>query len=198
MKRILITGVNSFVGNAVKKHLENSPEHYAVTAMSLRGDSWRERDLSSFDCVYHVAGLAHSDTGRLTEEEKARYYAVNRDLTASLAQKAKAEGVGQFIFMSSAIVYGDSAPIGKEKLIDRDTPCAPANAYGDSKLQAENKLLQLADESFRVVILRCPMIYGKGGKGNFPVLEKLALSLPLFPKVENTRSMSAILRNLSV
>ena len=189
MKRILITGVNSFVGNAVKKHLENSPERYAVTAMSLRGDSWRERDLSSFDCVYHVAGLAHSDTGRLTEEEKARYYAVNRDLTASLAQKAKAEGVGQFIFMSSAIVYGDSAPIGKEKLIDRDTPCAPANAYGDSKLQAENKLLQLADESFRVVILRCPMIYGKGGKGNFPALEKLALSLPLFPKVENTRSM---------
>ncbi len=189
MKKILITAANSFVGNAVKKHLENSSERYAVTAISLRDGSWRERDLSGFDCVYHVAGLAHSDIGKLTEKEKALYYAVNTDLTEQVALKAKAEGVGQFIFMSSAIVYGDSAPIGREKLIDRHTPCAPANCYGDSKLQAERRLLPLADARFRVVILRCPMIYGRGGKGNFPVLEKLALKLPLFPKVENRRSM---------
>lgn len=189
MKKILITGANSFVGNAVKTHLERFPDRYSVTAMSLRDGSWKEKDLSGYDCIYHVAGLAHSDVGNVTDEVKARYYAVNTELTAEIAEKAKAEGVGQFIFMSSAIVYGDSAPIGKDKMIGRDTPCAPANFYGDSKLQAENRLRELSGDGFKVVILRCPMIYGKGGKGNFPVLENLALKLPFFPKTENRRSM---------
>lgn len=189
MKRILITGASSFVGNAVRKHLEKNPGQYDVTAMSMRDGAWREKDLSGYDCIYHVAGLAHSDTGKATEEEKEQYYAVNTELTAEIAEKAKAEGVGQFIFMSSAIVYGDSAPVGKEKLIDRNTPCSPANFYGDSKVQAEKRLQRLADDSFKVVILRCPMIYGRGGKGNFPVLEALAKKLPVFPKVENKRSM---------
>ena len=189
MKNILITGEKSFVGNSIRDHLEKYPEKYTVTAISLRDGSWRDKDFSGFDCVYHVAGLAHSDTGAVTDEEKKKYYAVNTDLTAEIAQKAKTDGVKQFIFMSSAIVYGDSAPIGQEKMIRRDTPASPANFYGDSKLQAEIKLQQLADDAFKVIILRCPMIYGKGGKGNFPVLEKLALKLPLFPKVENKRSM---------
>ena len=91
--------------------------------------------------------------------------------------------------MSSAIVYGDSAPIGKPKRITRDTPVAPANFYGDSKVQAENGLLKLADESFHVVILRPPMIYGKGSKGNYPQLSKFAQKLPLFPYIKNERSM---------
>lgn len=91
--------------------------------------------------------------------------------------------------MSSAIVYGESAPIGKTKVITKDTPTAPANSYGDSKVQAEKGILALEDEAFCVVILRPPMIYGPGSKGNYPILSKLARKLPIFPVVNNQRSM---------
>ena len=64
----------------------------------------------------------------------------------------------------------------------------PANAYGDSKLQAEYRLKKLADESFRVVILRPPMIYGPGCKGNYPVLA-LRAAPAFLPRVDNERSM---------
>ena len=110
-------------------------------------------------------------------------------MTAETAKKAKADGVKQFIFMSSAIVYGDSAPIGKRKVITKDTPVSPANCYGDSKVQAENKIQPLNDETFKVVIVRPPMIYGKNSKGNYPVLSKLAKKMVVFPYVKNERSM---------
>jgi UDP-glucose 4-epimerase len=139
--------------------------------------------------VFHVAGIAHSDSGKISAEKEKLYYAVNTDLTVETAKKAKADRVKQFIFMSSAIVYGESAPIGKTKIITGDTPVSPANCYGDSKVQAENGISSLNDENFKVVILRPPMIYGKGSKGNYPLLSKLAGKMPLFPYVENTRSM---------
>ncbi|MBP3205437.1 MAG: NAD-dependent epimerase/dehydratase family protein [Oribacterium sp.] len=189
MKKILITGAGSFVGTSVQQHLEQWPEKYKVTAVGTKNGEWKELDFSQFDVVYHVAGLAHSDVGKVTEETKKKYYAVNCDLAIDVAKKAKAEGVKQFIFMSSAIVYGDSAPIGKEKMIGRKTPYSPANFYGDSKVQAEKGLLPLQDERFKVAILRCPMIYGKGSKGNFPILEKMAQKMSLFPRIENKRSM---------
>lgn len=189
MKKILITGADSFVGTSVQKHLEKWSNKYSVTAVGTKDGEWKEMDFSSFDTVYHVAGLAHSDVGNVTDEIKKKYYAVNCDLAIDVAKKAKAEGVKQFIFMSSAIVYGDSAPIGKEKIITRETPYSPANFYGDSKVQAEKGLRPLFSDSFKVVILRCPMIYGKEGKGNFPILEKMAKKMPLFPKVDNKRSM---------
>ena len=91
--------------------------------------------------------------------------------------------------MSSAIVYGESAPIGKSKVITKDTPVSPANCYGDSKVQAENGIRPLNDDAFKVVILRPPMIYGKGSKGNYPLLAKIALKTPIFPYVKNERSM---------
>ena len=189
MKKVLITGAGSFIGTTVQKYLGNWPEKYDVTVIDTIDGSWREHNFSSYDSVYHVAGIAHSDTGKVSEERKAFYYKINTDLAIEVAKKAKADGAKQFIFMSSAIVYGDSAPIGKEKIITRDTPYGPANFYGDSKVQAEKGILPLEDEVFKVVILRCPMIYGKGGKGNFPVLEKMAQKLPLFPKIKNSRSM---------
>lgn len=189
MKRILITGADSFVGSYVQHYLEKWPDKYSITTVDTKNGQWEEFDFSPFDVVYHVAGIAHSDTGKITEEIKTAYYAVNRDLAVNVSEKAKRAGIKQFIFMSSAIVYGDSAPIGQEKVINRDTVYCPANAYGDSKVQAEKGLLRLRSESFKIVILRCPMIYGKGSKGNFPALEKIAMKLPLFPKVENKRSM---------
>ena len=188
-KRVLVTGVNSYIGNAFRSYMEQYPEEAAVEGISVRNDVWKTLDFSGYDCVFDVAGIAHADTGHVSEEVKKRYYAVNCDLTVALAQKAKEEGVRQFIFMSSAIVYGDSAPIGFQRMITRDTPPAPADFYGDSKLQAEKGILPLADDHFKIAILRPPMIYGKGSKGNYPVLSKMAQKLPAFPKVENCRSM---------
>ena len=139
--------------------------------------------------VFHVAGLAHADVGNVSEEVKRKYYAVNTDLAIETCKKAKKDGVRQFVFMSSAIVYGDSAPYGKEKRITRDTEPQPANFYGDSKWQADKGVRELADENYTVTVLRPPMIYGKGSKGNYPTLAKMAKKLPVFPDVENERSM---------
>lgn len=188
MKRILITGINSYLGGRFRRYMEQFPE-YTTVSISMRDGSWRGEDFTGFDVVYHVAGLAHSDNGRISPEKAQKYYEINTELTKELAKKAKREGVKQFIFMSSAIVYGDSAPIGRRRRIDRSTVCTPANCYGDSKLQAELGLRRLEDENFRVVILRPPMIYGPGCKGNYPVLSLFAQRLPVFPYVDNERSM---------
>ena len=91
--------------------------------------------------------------------------------------------------MSSAIVYGASAPVGKKKVITAETEPSPANYYGESKLQAEKGITALESETFRTVILRPPMIYGKGCKGNYRSLEKFAGKLHFFPYVANERSM---------
>ena len=189
MKKILITGANSFIGTSFEKYVSQWPEQYRVDTVDMIDGSWREKSFAGYDTVYHVAGIAHSDVGHVTEERKAQYYKVNTDLTIETAKKAKKDGVKQFIFMSSAIVYGDSAPIGKSKRIDKDTPVAPANFYGDSKVKAEEGILALDDNSFRVCVLRPPMIYGPGSKGNYPMLARLAQKLPAFPAVENERSM---------
>lgn len=190
MKRILITGANSYIGMSFEKYInENFSSQFSVDTVDMIDGTWREKSFSGYDVVYHVAGIAHSDSGKISEEKSKLYYAVNTDLTIETAKKAKADGVKQFVFMSSAIVYGESAPIGKQKKITKDTPVAPANCYGDSKAQAENGLLPLCDESFKVVVLRPPMIYGKNSKGNYPVLSKMAKKLPIFPYVKNERSM---------
>lgn len=190
MKKILITGANSFVGKSFEEYLTSSfYNSYVVDTIDMVGNEWRSKQFGDYDVVFHVAGIAHSDVKKISEELISKYYSVNRDLTIEVATKAKQEGVGQFIFMSSSIVYGDSAPIGKDKHITKNTPEAPVNSYGDSKYQAEQGLQKLDSNSFRVVILRPPMIYGKGSKGNYPVLSRLAKRLVLFPKVNNCRSM---------
>ncbi len=190
MKRILITGAGSYIGGSFEQYLrEHFPDDYAVSAIDMIDGAWRKHDFSGYDVVFHVAGIAHADTGHVSDEQKALYYQINTELTRETAEKAKHDGVQQFIFMSSAIVYGDSAPIGRAKVIGSDTIPSPANFYGDSKLQAEHAILPLQDASYRVVILRPPMIYGKGSRGNYPVLSGLARKLPLFPYVRNQRSM---------
>lgn len=190
MKKILITGAGSYIGTSFENYINtNFPDKYTVDTVDMIGDEWKEKDFSPYDAVFHVAGIAHSDNGKISPEKEKLYYAVNTELTSATAEKAKSGGVRQFIFMSSAIVYGNSAPIGKTKIITADTPVSPANSYGDSKVQAEKRLKSLEDENFKVVILRPPMIYGKGSKGNYPLLAKLALKLPFFPRVQNERSM---------
>ena len=184
-KKILITGAESYIGTAVEEWLSKYPEQYHVETLDMRDKDWRNQDFSGYDVVYHVAGIAHSDVRSVSEEDKKLYYKVNTDLAVETAEKAKNEGVKQFIFMSSMIVYSGC----KEKIIYEDTKPRPLNFYGDSKWKADQKIQELADENFKTVVLRPPMIYGKGSKGNYPELAKLAAKLPVFPIVKNKRSM---------
>ncbi|WP_188205318.1 NAD-dependent epimerase/dehydratase family protein [Desemzia incerta] len=185
-KRILITGKNSYVGNQLADWLNKEPEKYTVVKESVRDGKWKEIDFSVFDVVVHVAGIAHQDTKKNQEE---LYYKINTDLTIDIATKAKVEGVKQFIFMSSMIVYGASSEIGESKVITKETKPDPVNFYGNSKLLAENGILPLQSEGFDIAILRPPMIYGKYSKGNYPILAKFAKISPIFPDIDNRRSM---------
>lgn len=189
MKRILITGQNSYIGTQVERFLKSYGDAYQIETLDMHGAAWLDYDFTGFDVVFHVAGIAHSDRGRISAEQKDAYDKVNFALTRDTAQKAKEAGVCQFIFMSSIIVYGESSRMGKDKRITRETKTAPANAYGMSKLNAETAIRQMCTEAFRVCIIRPPMIYGPGCKGNYPVLRKLALRLPIFPDIKNERSM---------
>ncbi len=184
MKRILITGKNSYVGNAFAEWVAKEPEEYHVDKISVRDDSWKQLDFSKYDTVLHVAGIAHVSTDPKMEE---KYYKVNRDLTIDLAKKAKEDQVKQFIFMSSIIVYGEN--IENAGVIKRDTIPQPSNFYGNSKLQAEEGIKPLESDTFNIAIIRPPMIYGKDSKGNYPKLAKLARMLPVFPDIDNQRSM---------
>ena len=190
MKKVLITGANSYIGVSFEKYVkERYGSELSIDTVDMIDGSWRQKDFSPYDIVYHVAGIAHADVGNVSDEVKAKYYAINTDLAIETAKKAKAEGVGQFVFMSSAIVYGDSAPYGKQKRITKDTEPSPANFYGDSKWQADKGVRELEAPGFTVTVLRPPMIYGKGSKGNYPTLASMAKKLPIFPDVQNERSM---------
>lgn len=184
MKRVLITGKNSYIGTSLENWLMREPDKYKVDTVDMKDGSWKEKDFSQFDVVFHVAGIAHVSSDPKMED---LYYKVNRDLTIETAEKAKAEGVKQFIFMSSIIVYGDSS--SSKRVIDRNTVPTPSNFYGNSKLQAEEGIKDLESDEFKIVVLRPPMIYGKGSKGNYPRLANMAKKIPVFPDIDNERSM---------
>src|SRR5690625_1508283 len=181
MKNILITGVNSYVGNSLADWLEQWPEKYHIVKISLRDGTWKEKDFSPYDVVVHVAGIVHQ---KETKKNEALYYKVNRDLTYDLAKKAKKEDIKQFIFLSTMSVYGL-----EKGVIDENTPLRSKTHYGKSKLDAEKLIQKLDDKKFRVAIIRPPMIYGKNCPGNYQRLRKLALMSPIFPKIDNKRSM---------
>jgi len=189
MKKVLITGANSYIGVSVERYLARWPENYAVDTVDMVDGSWREKDFRGYDAVLHVAGLVHQSKNHNAPGEAERYDRINHLLAVETARKAKNEGVGQFLFMSSASVYGLSAPVGKMVAITKDTPLNPTDNYGISKMRAEESLAQLRDENFRLAILRPPMIYGKGCKGNYRMMAKLAKVLPVFPLVRNQRSV---------
>lgn len=181
MINILITGNNSYIGNTFTTWMKQWEDNYRIEKTSVRGDSWRSENWTSYDAVLHVAGIAHNSSDSSLEE---LYYQVNRDLTTEVAKKAKDEGVSHFVNMSSIIVFGTN--ISK---IDFNTQPNPDNFYGDSKLQAEINLDKMADESFIISHIRPPMVYGAESKGNFPLLAKLANKTPIFPNYDNKRSM---------
>lgn len=200
---VLITGAGSYVGTNVENWLKKDGQ-FTVDSVDTFGDNWKKADYSQYDVVYHVAGIAHVNADPKMEP---LYYKVNRDLTIEIARHAKEAGVKQFIFMSSQIVFHESQSL-KSEVLTKDTVPNPNGFYGDSKLQAEIGLKELECDTFKVCILRPPMIYGPNSKGNFPRLAKLATKAPIFPAWHNKRSMlfidnlgefvkQAILRQLS-
>lgn len=180
MMRVVVTGAGSYIGAHIAAWLGRFPDHFDVREADVRGE-WDRNALSGCDAVIHVAGIAHQ---RETEENRPLYDQVNRTLAVEVAREAKARGVKQFVFFSSMSVYGLVS--GR---ITADTQPAPASAYGVSKWRAEQELSALADDEFRVAVLRPPMVYGRGCRGNYPRLSALARSVSLFPRVQNERSM---------
>lgn len=205
MIKVLVTGAGSYVGESVRAYIKKTAgDQIEMDAVDTFGDNWKQADYTQYDVVYHVAGIAHVNADPKMEP---LYYKVNRDLTVEVAKHAKAAGVKQFIFMSSMIVFHESQKLGEE-MLTKDTVPAPNGFYGDSKLQAENGLHELECDTFKVCILRPPMIYGPNSKGNFLRLGWLATKTPIFPEWHNRRSMlyidnlaefvkQAILRELS-
>ena len=225
MKRILITGANSFVGTNVERWLMRQPDCYQVDTVDTMNDAWKQADFSRYDVVFHVAGIAHVDP---KPEMAPLYYKVNRDLAIEVAKCARDKGVKQFIYMSSGIVYKASKSL-KGDVRTPDTLPNPNDFYGDSKLQAERGVVNvnlnadvnpnlngnlnadvnpnfnpnlnlnlnlnlngndnLNGDGMKVCILRPPMIYGPGSKGNFLRLGWLATKTPVFPEWHNKRSM---------
>lgn len=180
MTRVIITGAGSYIGTHLNAWLSRRPERFEVEEMDLHG-AWDASAFLGCGCVIHVAGLAHR---REQPGDEALYDRVNHALALEVAEAAKAQGVRQFIFFSSMSVYGLSC--GR---ITAQTRPAPNTCYGASKWKAEQALAGMADDAFRVAVLRPPMIYGRGCRGNYPRLSALARSLPLFPRVQNERSM---------
>lgn len=206
MKRVLIAGANSYIGTSLERYLleynaAQGRELYRVDTISQRDPVWEGYDFSGYDAVFQASGIAHVDTGSVTREQQALYYQINCDLAVATARKARTAGVGLFLYPSSIIVYGDSAPYGKSRMITAQTPADNPHFYGNSKLRAEEELRKLAPGAggessdrtgggqMQLSILRLPMVYGRGSKGNYPMLAKLAAKLPFFPNVQNQRSM---------
>lgn len=184
MKKLLITGQNSYIGTSVEKYLLTNEEEFKIDTIDLINPEWETIDFSKYDSIFHVAGIAHFSKD---PSKKQLYYKVNTELTEKVAKKAKLEGVNQFIFMSSIIVYGDSTK--SNRIITQETKPNPSDFYGDSKWQAEKRLEKLRSADFKIAIIRPPMIYGKGSKGNYPRLSKLSQKIPIIPDYQNERSM---------
>lgn len=189
MKKLLITGAHSYIGRAVEEYLSRWPERYEVTKVSVSDGSWKEMSFGGFDAVLHLAAIVHQSGSKNDPSQWPAYERVNTTFAIEVAEKAKQAGVGQFIFMSSASVYGLDAALGHTVTITADTPLNPKDHYGLSKVKAEEGLGTLGGENFKLAILRPPMIYGKGCKGNYQKLASMAKKLPVFPAIDNQRSM---------
>ena len=177
--RVLLTGASGFIGSSFYSQYRKLLE---IETASFHNEA-DQIDTSRIDVVVHLAALVHQMNGA---DERA-YYEINVAKTLALAKKAKASGVRQFLFMSSVKVYGEES----ETPYSEQSPCHPKDPYGKSKLEAEKALLALEDESFKVAIIRTPVVYGEGVKANILRLIELTdrhRALP-FGGIYNRRSM---------
>ncbi|TCD21229.1 SDR family oxidoreductase [Pseudomonas sp. IC_126] len=207
MTKIILTGATGFVGLRLLSQLEQCSERQIIglcrrlpqgrssSGLHAVGDL-QQANLSALlpgvDVLIHAAARAHIMTDEVADP-LAEYRRVNVEGTLSLARQAVAAGVKRFIFISSIKVNGE-ATVNERAFFASDEP-APEDAYGSSKLEAEQGLMQLAAETgMEVVIIRPPLVYGPGVKGNFASMIKLVekgLPLPL-GAIHNKRSLMGI------
>lgn len=180
LKKVLITGANSYVGTSVEKWLMREPNNYYVETLDMKDSNWVNYDFSKFHVVFHVAGIAHI---KEKKKNKGLFHLVNFDLAIQVAEKSKSSGVVQFILMSTMSVYGL-----KKGVIDKNTKLIPNNEYGKSKKNAEIAIQALDSQSFNVVIVRPPMIYGTKSIGNYTRLSKFVRKFRIFPSIDNKKS----------
>jgi UDP-glucose 4-epimerase len=209
MTRVLVTGASGFLGGYLVRALAGLPniEVFACSREKPSGlpdnaDFRRSPDLcgasewsgvvTGVDCVIHTAGLA-ADSSSLDAENIIILRRVNVEGTLALAKQAAAVGVSRFIFLSTAKVHGEVSEIGAP-FLESDI-CAPKGGYSSSKSEAERGLLSIARvNGIEVVIVRPPLIYGPGVKGNFKrmaVAVEKGIPLPL-ASIDNRRSMAAV------
>jgi len=184
---IYITGASGFVGT---NFIADTPffTHFEV---DLLKNNVEDLSLINADCVLHLAALVHQMNGAAKDE----YFRINSDLAFDMALKSKKNGVKHFILMSTIKVYGEATEDG---VWTEFSKCNPVDDYGKSKLDAESRILELADQNFIVSIVRSPLIYGKGVKGNMISLVKLTDKFRFLPfaKINNKRSF-VFIKNLS-
>jgi len=178
--KLLLTGSSGFIGS----YFQNSyGDKYNIETFSFLKDNLNSLDLTHTDRVIHLSALVHQMGGA----EKEVYEKVNVSQTLDLAKKAKKSGVKHFIFMSTVKVYGEET----DNIYKENTFCKPEDDYGKSKLKAENALLQMEDDTFKVSIIRTPIVYGYGVKANIKNLVNLVSKISVLPfgSMNNRRSM---------
>jgi nucleoside-diphosphate-sugar epimerase len=201
--RILVTGAGGFVGRALCAALRQ--EQFTAIAALRRipggtglaqeiavGDlgpdtDWRAA-LQGVGCVVHLAARTHVLDDR-SSDPLAEYRRINVEVTRKLAQQAARSGVRRFVFLSSVKVNGESTT--SRPFNERDDP-HPEDAYGISKREAEDMLRAIGGETgMEIVILRPPLVYGPGVKGNFlRLLNAVAKGAPLpLASIDNRRSL---------
>jgi nucleoside-diphosphate-sugar epimerase len=207
-QRVLLTGATGFVGSALQQLLLADGQYDLTIAVrsalntpsAVRtvqvADLTAETDwadaLQGVDLVIHAAARAHIMRDEVADP-LAEYRKVNVDGTLSLARQAAAAGVKRFVFVSSIKVNGERTALNQPFFAD-DQP-APEDAYGLSKLEAEQGLWEIAKETdLEVVIIRPPLVYGPNVKGNFASMNMLvAKGLPLpLGAIHNKRSLVAL------
>ena len=179
MKKILIYGKGSYIGEHYREGLE--ARGHEVTMIDSLVQKPGEFSLDGYEVVINVVGIAHI---KITPDMESLFYKINTDYAVDLCRLAKEAGVKQYIYMSSMNVYGDTSECIKSR--DQENP---KNFYGKSKLLADQRIHEMEETSFKVVSIRPPVVYGKGCKGNFTLLEKVASMAFVFPKYKNIRSM---------
>lgn len=182
MKRILILGKSSYLGEHLFSWLKKHKDNYHVDIVSTMNYEWKNTDFSKYDVVVNYTGVAHINN--ITEDMRELFYSVNRDLVTEMGTYAKEHGVKHFIQFSSMNVYGDYC----QCVVDRNSE-KPASFYGNSKLQGDNGLRKLECDTFKVAYIRPPFVYGKGCRGNYNTISSIAKKTPVFPDFRNKKSM---------